>query len=66
MGYPGQYVCLGSLILYYSSRYLKVRTVSNSLLSMVMSVLMPLVLFVINWVFSALICMPYAVEASSR
>ena len=24
------------------------------------------VLFVINWVFSALICMPYAVEASSR
>ena len=47
-------------------RYLKLRTVSSFLLSMVMSVLMPLVLFVINWVFSALICMPYAVEASSR
>ena len=45
-------------------RYLKLRTVS-SFLSMVISVLMPLVLFVINWVFSALICMPYAVEASS-
>ena len=44
-------------------RYLKLRTVSSFLLSMVMSVPMPLVLFVINWVFSALICMPYAVEA---
>ena len=47
-------------------RYLKLWTVSSFLLSMVMSVLMPLVLFVINWVFSALICIPYAVEASSR
>ena len=47
-------------------RYLKLRTVSSFLLSMVMSVLMPLVLFDISWVFSALICMPYAVEASSR
>ena len=46
--------------------YLKLRTVSSFLLSMVMSVLMPLVLFVIIWVFSALICMPYAVEVSSR
>ena len=36
------------------------------LLSMVVSVLMPLVLFVISWVFSALICMPYTMEASSR
>ena len=44
-------------------RYLKLRTVSNFLLSMAMSALMPLVLFVINWVFFALICMPYAVEA---
>ena len=34
-------------------RYLKLRTVSSFLLSTVMSVLMPLVLFVINWVFSA-------------
>ena len=47
-------------------RYLKLQTISTFLLSVVMSVLMPLVLFVINWVFSALICMPYAVEASSR
>ena len=49
--------------------YLKLRTlqtVSGFLLFMVMSVLMPLVLFVINWVLSALICMLYAVEASSR
>ena len=46
-------------------RYLKLHTVSSFLLSTVMSVLMPLVLFVINWVFSALVCMPYAVEASS-
>ena len=44
---------------------MKLRTVS-SFLSMVMSVLMPLVLFVINWIFSALICMSFAVEASSR
>ena len=47
-------------------RYLKILTVSSLLLSMVMSVLMPQVLFVMNWVFSALICMTYAVEASSR
>ena len=45
-------------------RYLKLRTVSSFLLSMVMSVMMPLALFVISWVFSALIRMPYAVEAS--
>ena len=31
-----------------------------------MSVLMPLVLFVIKWVVSALICVPYAAEAYSR
>ena len=47
-------------------KHSKLRTVSSFLLSMVMSVLMPLVLFVISWVFSALICMPYAVEVSSR
>ena len=45
-------------------RYLKLRTVSSFLLSM-MSELMQLELLVINWVFSALICIPYAVEASS-
>ena len=32
-------------------RYLKLRTVSRFLLTMVMSVLMPLVLFVFNWVY---------------
>ena len=37
-------------------RYLKLRTVSSLLLSMVMTVLMSLVLFVTKWVFSALIC----------
>ena len=47
-------------------RCLKLWTVSSFLSSMVMSGLTPLVLFVINWVFSALICMPCAVEASSR
>ena len=47
-------------------RYLELRTVSSFVLSMVKSVLMPFVLFVINWVFSALICMPSAVEAASR
>ena len=47
-------------------RYLKLWMVSSFLFFMVMSVLMPLVLFVISWVFSALICIPYAVEASSR
>ena len=46
--------------------YLKLRTVSSFLLSMVMSVLIPLVLLVVNWVFSALICMSHAVGASSR
>ena len=47
-------------------RYSKLCTVSSFLLSIVISVLMPLVLFVINWVFSALICIPYAVDASPR
>ena len=47
-------------------RYLKLWTVSSFLLSTEMSVLMPLVLFVINCVVSALICTPYAMEASSR
>ena len=49
-----------------ASRYFKLRTVYSFLLSMVMSMLLPLVLFVIIWEFSALICMPYAVEASSN
>ena len=45
-------------------RHLKLRTVSSFLLSMVMSLLMPLVLFVFNWVISALICMPYVVDSA--
>ena len=55
---------LGSLIRYYNSQIykLKLGTVSSFFLSMVLSVLMLLVLFVINWI-AALICMP--VEASS-
>ena len=60
------YFRLGSSSDTIAPRYLKLRTVSSFLLYMVMSVLMPLVLFVINWVFSALVCMLYAVEASSR
>ena len=47
-------------------RYLKLQMVSSFLFSMVMSVLMPLVLFVIKWVFSALIWIPYTVKAPSR
>ena len=42
---------------YYSSPIFKATDVSSYFLSVVMSVLMPLVLFVISWVFSALICM---------
>ena len=47
-------------------RYLKLVTVSSFCPYTLISVLMPLVLFVISLVFSALISMPYAVEASSR
>ena len=65
LGYPGEYFRHGSLIRYYSSQIFKA-TDSLQFLVYVMSVLMQLVLFVINWVFSALICMPYAVETSSR
>ena len=64
LSYPGEFFGLGSDAIV--PRYLKLRTVSSFLLSMVMSVLMPLVLFVIKRVFSALICMPYAVEAASK
>ena len=46
-------------------RYLNLQTVYSFLLSLVMSMLMPLVLFVISWVLSALICMNYAVEVPS-
>ena len=65
LGYAGEYFRLGSLIWLYSSQIFKTSDGLRFLLSMVMSVLMPLVLFVI-WVFSALISMPYALEASSR
>ena len=63
---PGQYFRLGSLLRYYSSQIFKVTDGLQFLVSMVFSVLMPLVLFVINWISSVLICMPCAVEVSSR
>ena len=66
LGNPGEYFGLGSLIRYYISQIFKATYSLQFLLSMVMSVLMPLVLFVISWVSSTRICMPYAVEASSR
>ena len=49
-----------------ATRYLQLRMVSSFLLSMVIVSADAMVLFVINWVFSALICMPYAVDASPR
>ena len=47
-------------------KYLKLWTVSSFLPLTLMLLLMPFVLLVINLVFSALICMPYAVEVLSR
>ena len=47
-------------------RYLNLFTQSSFSPLTLMSVLMPLVLLVISWVFSALICMPKAVEVLSR
>ena len=47
-------------------RYLKLVTVSSFCPFTLISLLMPLVLFVISLVFSALISMPQAVEALSR
>ena len=47
-------------------RYLELVTVSSFCPFTLISVLMPLVLFVISLVFSALISMPWAVEALSR
>ena len=47
-------------------RNLKLVTVSSFCLFTSMSVLMPLVLFVISLIFSILISMPWAVEALSR
>ena len=62
-----EYFRLGSFISSYSSQVFKAM---DGLQFLVVygnvSLLMPLVSFVIKWVFSALICMPYAVEASSR
>ena len=45
-------------------RYLKLWAVTSFLLSMIVSVFMLLVLFVINWFFPVLICIPYAADAS--
>ena len=47
-------------------KYLKLWTVPSFSPLTLMLPLMPLALLVINLVFSALICMPYAVEVSSR
>ena len=47
-------------------RYLKLVTVSSFCQFTLISVLMPLVFFVISLVFSVLISMPWAVEALSR
>ena len=47
-------------------RYLKLVTVSSFCPFTLISVLVPLVLFVISVVFSALVSMPYAVEALRR
>ena len=47
-------------------KYLKLWMVSSFSPLTLMLLLMPLMLLVINLVFSALICMPYAVEVSSR
>ena len=46
--------------------YLKLWTVFSFSPLILMLLLMPLVLLVINLVYSALICMPYAVKVSSR
>ena len=47
-------------------RYLKLLTQSSFSPLILMSVLMPLVFLVIGLVFSALICMPKAVDVLSR
>ena len=75
LGYPGQYFRLWSLIRYYSSQILKATdslqflvvygNVSGCLVVCGNCFLLSMVI-VINWIFSALICMLYAVEVSSR
>ena len=47
-------------------KYMNIRTVSSFSPLTLILLLMPLVLLVINLIFSALICMPYAVEVLSR
>ena len=58
VAYPGEYLRLGTLIIITEPRYLKLVTVPSSHPFTLISVLMPLVLFVISLVFSALISMP--------
>ena len=48
------------------ARYLKLVTVSSFYPFILISVLMPLVLFVTSLVFSALVSLPWAVDALSR
>ena len=62
----GEYRRLGTLNSYNALRYLKVVTVSSFCQFTLIFVLMPLVLFVISLVWSALISMTKAVEALSR
>ena len=56
--YHGEYLRLGTLTVITEPRYLKLVTVSSFCPFTLISVLMPLVLFVISLVFSALISMP--------
>ena len=55
--YPGEYLRLGTLVRYTWPRYLKLVTISSFCALTLISLLMPLVLFVINLVFLALISM---------
>ena len=66
LGYLEKYFGLNPSSDTITPRYLKVWAVTSFLLSMIMSALMLLVLFVINWFFPVLICMPYAGEVSPR
>ena len=66
MGYPGQYFRLGSLIRYYSSQIFKAIDGLQFVVvyGNVNADAIGVICLGISWVFSALIYMPYAVEAS--
>ena len=63
LGYPGEYFRLGSLIRYYSSQIFKATECLRFLFVYGNVSAYAIGVIVIDWVFSALICMPYAVEA---